>query len=273
MDRLLRESNPPTGQLASPKPQYKKPGVDEYEPVEGQHGAPFAILKDASGNVVSPATEDKLEQVRQLLSGVATEAKLEQARVLLNAISNKDFATQATLAAVLAKLEQLETEIQAVKANQLSGDQKVQLSGKTVELITIINAESIPAGESLQNIDMSLTGREEEIWILVNIDKQPWSLLTNAGNTTSVSTLSAHISPIYPRRINHTTIYTSLNAPSTHLFYGLRLNMTGIEVNDPNTLEEAKKLIIPIPAGRFTLVNHSEEIATATVRILRRFKS
>jgi hypothetical protein len=134
MDRLLREGNPPAGQLASPKPQYKKPGVDEYAPVEGQHGAPFATLKDASGNVVSPATEAKLEQVRALLSGVATENKLEQARVLLNTISTKDFATQTTLAAVLAKLGQLETEIQAVKANQLSGDQKVQLSGTLTEL-------------------------------------------------------------------------------------------------------------------------------------------
>ena len=134
MDRLLREGNPPAGQLASPKPQYKKPGVDEYAPVEGQHGAPFATLKDASGNVVSPATEAKLEQVRALLSGVATENKLEQARVLLNTISTKDFATQTTLAAVLAKLGQLETEIQAVKANQLSGDQKVQLSGTNVTI-------------------------------------------------------------------------------------------------------------------------------------------
>ena len=75
----------------------------------------------------------KLEQVRQLLSGVATENKLEQARTLLDAISTKDFATQTTLAAVLAKLGQLETEIQAVKANQLSGDQKVQLSGTIVQ--------------------------------------------------------------------------------------------------------------------------------------------
>jgi hypothetical protein len=133
MDRLLREGNPPTGQLASPKPQYKKPGADEYEPVEGQHGAPFAILKDAGGNIVSPATEDKLEQVRQLLSGVATEAKLEQARTLLNAISTKDFATQTTLAAVLAKLADLESELVTIKANQLSGDQKVQLSGNIME--------------------------------------------------------------------------------------------------------------------------------------------
>lgn len=79
------------------------------------------------------ATESKLEQVRVLLAGVATEAKLEQARVLLNTISTKDFATQTTLAAVLAKLGQLETEIQAVKTNQLSGDQKVTLSGTIME--------------------------------------------------------------------------------------------------------------------------------------------
>jgi hypothetical protein len=145
MDRLLREGNPPTGQLASPKPQYKKPGVDEYEPVEGQHGAPFAILKDASGAVVSPATEDKLEQVRQLLSGVATEAKLEQARTLLDAISTKDFATQTTLAAVLAKLADLESELATIKANQLSGDQKVQLSGNDVVIGLL--ADRPPASE------------------------------------------------------------------------------------------------------------------------------
>jgi hypothetical protein len=81
------------------------------------------------------ATESKLEQVRVLLAGVATEAKLEQARVLLNTISTKDFATQTTLAAVLAKLGQLETEIQAVKANQLSGDQKVTLSAEIEALL------------------------------------------------------------------------------------------------------------------------------------------
>jgi chromosome segregation ATPase len=82
-------------------------------------------LKDASGAVVSPATEATLEQVRALLSGVATENKLEQARTLLEAISTKDFATQTTLAAVLAKLADLESELATIKANQLSGDQKV----------------------------------------------------------------------------------------------------------------------------------------------------
>ena len=139
MDRLLREANPPTGQLASPKPQYKKPGVDEYAPVEGQHGAPFATLKDASGNIVSPATEATLEQVRALLSGVATENKLEQARALLEAISTKDFATSSKQDALNIAVEDLKSELnlvkselEAIKANQLSGDQKVQLSGNIV---------------------------------------------------------------------------------------------------------------------------------------------
>src|SRR5690554_3322021 len=95
MDRLLREGNPPAGQLASPKPQYKKPGVDEYAPVEGQHGAPFATLKDATGAVVSPATEATLEQVK-------------------------------------SELELVKSELATIKANQLSGDQKVQLSGTMV---------------------------------------------------------------------------------------------------------------------------------------------
>jgi hypothetical protein len=49
--------------------------------------------------------------------------------VLLNTISTKDFATQTTLAATLTKLGQLETELATIKANQLSGNQKVTLSG------------------------------------------------------------------------------------------------------------------------------------------------
>ena len=104
MDRLLRESNPPTGQLASPKPQYKDVQTNNWEELKGEGGASYVKDKDVF-------------------------AKLEQARALLDAISGKDFATQTTLAAVLAKLTNLESELATIKANQLSGDQKVQLSG------------------------------------------------------------------------------------------------------------------------------------------------
>jgi hypothetical protein len=147
--RLERESNPPTGQLASPVPQYKIPGEDNYEKLEGEHGASFTKIKDAGGNIVSPATEEKLEQ----------------ARVLLNTISTKDFATQTTLAAVLAKLEQLETEIQAVKANQISGDQKVQQVG-TIPVIFISRLEDRPSATEVEiGQFVILTDEELPTWV------------------------------------------------------------------------------------------------------------
>lgn len=108
MDRLKREGNPPAGQLASPVPQYKRPGSTDYEAVEGQHGAPFAILKDANGNVISPATDAKLEQVK-------------------------------------SELELIKSELQTIKANQLSGDQKVQLSG--TDVVIGLLADRPPASE------------------------------------------------------------------------------------------------------------------------------
>ena len=120
MDRLLREANPPTGQLASPKPQYKDVQTNSWEELKGEGGASYVKDKDVF-------------------------AKLEQARVLLNAISGKDFATQTTLAAVLAKLADLESELATIKANQLSGDQKVQLSGTLTELFGAHLSDRPPA--------------------------------------------------------------------------------------------------------------------------------
>jgi hypothetical protein len=223
MDRLLRESNPPTGQLASPKPQYKDVQTNSWEELKGEGGASYVkdkdalvkleqvrelldaisakdfatqttlaavlakladleselatikanqlsgdqkvTLKDASGAVVSPATEATLEQVRALLSGVATENKLEQARTLLEAISTKDFATQTTLAAVLAKLADLESELTTIKANQLSGDQKVQLSG-TIPVIYISRLEDRPSATEVEiGQFVILTDEELSTWV------------------------------------------------------------------------------------------------------------
>ena len=120
MDRLLREGNPPPGQLASPKPQYKDVQTNSWEELKGEGGASYVKDKDAL-------------------------AKLEQARVLLNARSGKDFATQTTLAAVLTKLADLESGLQTIKANQLSGDQKVQVSGNDVVIGLL--ADRPPASE------------------------------------------------------------------------------------------------------------------------------
>ena len=90
MDRLLRESNPPTGQLASPKPQYKDVHTNNWEELKGEGGASYV--------------KDK---------------------------------------AVLAKLADLESELATIKANQLSGDQKVQLSGTNVVKQEVVLARGI----------------------------------------------------------------------------------------------------------------------------------
>ena len=116
---------------------------------------------------------------------------------------------------------------------------------------------------------MGLTGQELETWVLVVIDKQPWSLWTSGGNTSTI--ISAANSPIYPRRVNHDTIYASVNSPSTHFFYGTRLDATGTGEADPTTLEEAKKLAMPIADGKFNIYNnHATDVATITVMIVRR---
>lgn len=81
MDRLLREGNPPAGQLASPKPQYKDVQTNNWEELKGEGGASYV--------------KDK---------------------------------------AVLAKLADLESELATIKVNQLSGDQKIQLTGSNLTL-------------------------------------------------------------------------------------------------------------------------------------------
>src|SRR5690625_3601302 len=94
ISRLLRESNPQSGQLASPIPQYYDKGKGGPVRVEGEHGAPFAKLLGPDGTPISASnrlpvsdadTVAKLEQVRDILDSgdLATDTKLEQARALL----------------------------------------------------------------------------------------------------------------------------------------------------------------------------------------------
>ena len=152
-----------------------------------------------------------------------------------------------------------------------NGEVLTQLTGSIVKRDTILNAVSVAAGAEQLNISLNLTGEESEVWILVNTDKQPWTLATNASNSGAI--MGANISPIYPRRTNHASIYTSLNAPSTHLFYAFRLDATGTGISDPITLAEAKNLKLPPFEARFTFTNgHATDTATVTVRVLRRLR-
>lgn len=127
-----------------PIPQVYNPVADEYEPLQGSAaGGNRVQLYDGDGNPV----------------GVATDAKLEAARVLLASLDDKDYATQTTLAAVLAKLadpstaakqdaakavlDAISTAVAArateatlglIKTALTDGSQKVQLSGSKVRI-------------------------------------------------------------------------------------------------------------------------------------------
>ena len=121
------------------------------------------VLDAISAAVAARATEATLESANQALASldgkVATDAKLEAARLLLASLNGKDFATQTTLAAVLAKLADpatatkqdaakgvldaisaavaaraTEATLAAVKTALTDGSQKVQLSGSKVRI-------------------------------------------------------------------------------------------------------------------------------------------
>lgn len=154
-----------------PIPQAYNPDIDDYEPVHSTNNALHQVIYGPNGQPISTvgnklavratelealmqglATEGKLEQVRQLLAGVATENTLEQARTLLEAISTKDFATSSKQDALNIAVEDLKSELnlvkselETIKANQLSGDQKVQLSGNDVVIGLL--ADRPPASE------------------------------------------------------------------------------------------------------------------------------
>jgi len=117
-------------------------------------------IKTAAATAATEATLAAVKAVLDSLDGkVATDAKLEAARALLASLDGKDYATQTTLAAVLAKLADLataakqddakavldaiktsaaaaatEATLAAVKTALTDGSQKVQLSGSKVRI-------------------------------------------------------------------------------------------------------------------------------------------
>jgi len=201
MDRLLREGNPPTGQLASPKPQYKKPGEDAYEPVEGQYGAPFAILKNASGQVISPATDAKLEQVK-------------------------------------SELELIKSELQTIKANQLSGDQKVQLSGTITEVVKVVDALAITTSSTRYINLPSLTRyRDWDLFVTNTLDEECRVGFTGepTSNTIDVVTESGEVVTYNPG-----TTYNKANYKVNGTMRDVRLSTLPMATKIPDPAEYKK---------------------------------
>ena len=148
-----------------PIPQYFNQLADAYQSLQGEHGAARNILYGADGQPIS-VVDSKLA-VR------ATEIES-----LLNDIKGKDYATQTTLAAILAQLGTTASAavtdptasaalIQLLKGllKQLQGGgtgaAPVQLSGSNMELYgASINdrpaANTVPAGATFTIVDRDL---------------------------------------------------------------------------------------------------------------------
>ena len=88
-------------------------GVEAKVATAGKQDAAKAVLDAIKTSAAAAATEATLAAVKAVLDSldgkVATDAKLEAARALLASLDGKDYATQTTLAAVLAKLADLAT--------------------------------------------------------------------------------------------------------------------------------------------------------------------
>jgi hypothetical protein len=166
--------------------------------IRGTDGTVTRTVKtDANGNIIiSPdsglGTETTLAALATLLTSlngkVATDAKLEAARLLLASLNGKDFATQTTLAAVLAKLADpatatkqdaakgvldaistavaaraTEATLAAIKDALTDGTQKVQLSGSLLERYGATEAQR-PAANSVPIGTVYMAVQTQQMW-------------------------------------------------------------------------------------------------------------
>ena len=124
-DRLIRESNPPSGRIASPTPQYKHYSTGEYEDAEGSDGAIHmgalttkivdlkSLLDNFGAVTASPTTNTLLERVKV----IKTELDALQAQIG----ENTDVVVAAGAAgSVSAKLRRLTTDLASLLALDFS---------------------------------------------------------------------------------------------------------------------------------------------------------
>lgn len=145
------------------------------------------------------------------------------------------------------------------------GDLKVALSGKKATLVTVTNAESVIAGGYSAEKTVTITGEEKEVWIWVNIDQQPWTLLTSYASFTTGAGQSA---ACYPARSGVTKAFAEFAVPAISLWVGSLLGER-VELTPPQSISEAREYICYNSDLRVRVRNLSTNIATVTIRVLK----
>jgi hypothetical protein len=136
-----------------PAPQHFDPGIDDYDVALGRNGASRVELYGPDGNPLS-TTEGKLAvratEIETLLSTLvgkdfatqatleaildkiiatpSTEAKQEAIRLLLDSLDKKDYSTLAKQNEILTKLAALEAKLNGTLDTQLSGS-NIEIGG------------------------------------------------------------------------------------------------------------------------------------------------
>lgn len=177
------------------------------------------------------------------------------------------------------KLNDIEKKLDSVIENgvintQLSGsnveDGIVTKNKKKVVIDEIIDSETLGAGQWTKQQPIGFTD-EDDIWFMINIDKQPWSLNTTPFGYSvlrSVSTPKGY--GVFPPKGDVTKTYTNNTYRSTSLWMG------GVYLHDayglkmPETLADAfASRSGYFPEAEFAIENRSSEDATISVKIVR----
>jgi hypothetical protein len=139
------------------------------------------------------------------------------------------------------------------------------IHGTRVEVETAVNAQSVAPGA---NVDAQINAvGASEIYVLVNIDKQPWELMSGVPWYPS-SAYSARLT-FYPVRQNVTEVYSTSVNPCISLYLGINpQNILGL-TPPTNWLEARAMHIPPLGTESVRVRNMSSEVATVTIRILK----
>ena len=258
-----------------PIPQYYNPATDEYEALQGSGGAARHVLYGIDGNPISTdfATQTTLTAILdKIIAAPATEAKQTALNTLIGEVQ-----AAPTANTMLARLKSLEDKIDKITAGTTPAN--VKLSGSIiadaqavpnrqqnkVEIITLLNAVSVPVYNAGDLVGTTVTAnldykRANEVYVAVNIDKQPWS----AGVTTWTGYIDEG-TRLFPSLKDITQTFTSQHA------YKLALIYSGINtIETIDTYEKAlRAAYYPSGDSRIRIYNKSSEVATCTVKLIR----
>lgn len=132
-----------------------------------------------------------------------------------------------------------------------------------IQIDTIINAQSVAAGGNTGFVSLGVT-TETEVWVLINIDQQPWTASTEYPWIQSGSNSKA----LFPERLNVATAFANTITPAASVLLGMPFDsLLGLTV--PANLTEAISVAWPWPLARIRISNGSAVLATVTVRVYR----